>query len=905
MKKAISLLMVFLMFFNIISPVFAVEEDYKAGVSIERKFYDKKGEGRKELENFVLDLEHTNNNKIYVEYTMNFAPIPKVEFPVEQKNKEIVLVIDTSGSMGSNLAGHGNYSPTDPKSRIYIVKEAATLFLNKLAANDKMKISLIEYASVGDVYDFNNPMKNISKAIRIDDNGNFIKTGKNQSSYDYIYNSINGLVDGGNTNIGDPLRLASKMIANSSKSGPADTTDKYLVFLTDGQPWKYTPTSSTSGYSNYDKETLKIKKSSKYYNYHDGELSWTATEENTDKAYEYSYLMADRLGGFKKNYFLTFGPLNSGVLPTVTTRAGSASDAQHWFASTADDINTAYDEISKEIEADLKLADTFFEEILPDGLRFDLPTSDELHDKFDTDGQKVTFDMGTIAYKLEGDQYVAQPQTFGYYITFDEPGEYVFAADKNKFDYRDVEDEGDERTSVSLAEQKFSILLDPVEGFTAERPQKEGQNKENSVLLSWDPYPGASEYNIYKVFNGENKLIKTVSSENTSYLDSIEGQDGEEITYRVEAKLSNGKKTGLADAKVDGKPSILNLLVERENNSFIVSWDKIDDTINPDITGEEDKKAEIYYSLLPILEGPSIESVDKPSKVEELEDNDDIFKVVNNRVIYEFALDNPEKYTSYDDVIKFTVDAVKKDYKTDSDIHVYSETSKPLPIKQVVTTAIISSMDDFMYAVNKQVEVDIQSDKDGFPDGVFLYDPVLVVELLLPVESSDTPLEFTYPTLSVQKERTDDEGNPIIVDSKSVYDSMAVTSKTTSTGDVKVFIQLNEYKNTIMNENTNLKLNFDFAVAYEGKNGNLEQSIFDELKAHVTDLTEYQIPEKFRTLLDAEYDANIDELIKVKVYYTYNTTLKLVEYPEVRDVKVGVSSSYIKFKAPSNVTDEF
>jgi hypothetical protein len=586
------------------------------------------------------------------------------------------------------------------------------------------------------------------------------------------------------------------------------------------------------------------------------------------------------------------------VLPGVSENSG-ALDSIHWPATTAADIQTAYEDIALEIGADLSLKNAVYKETLPQGMTFSLPTTDPLYSKYTVDGQDVTFNPGPISFTLVGSEYVAQPITFGFYLTFNEADNYEFLSSKNEFNYRDVEDGLGETTTKHFPDKTFNVELDPIDNFTASRPQETGENPKNEVLLEWDAYDGAVDYNIYKVYNGEEKLVKTVASENTSSIIPIEGQDGAETTYKVEAVLSNGKKSGKAQATVDTAPSIMNVRVERENNTFIVSWDMIDDEVNPGVVGEEDKTAAIYYNMLPIIEGPSLEPADIPSLISESASNDDIFKVINNRVYYEFTLPNPEKYISYDDTIKFKIDAEKIDYATSSVIDVKESTSIKKQIKQVVITQFISSMDDFEYAKKKEVVIDFKSDENGFPEGVHLYDPVLVVELKLPAEVTDTPLEFTYPTVKVNRETKDTDGNP------TGYETLSVTSKTVGDQNIAIYIQLNDYSSTVMQEDTALRLHLDYAVAYKSIKGILDSNVLNALKDHDDDLKEYQIPAKFRQLLDAEYTTSIDELLEVEAYFAYNTSAKVVENPNLRDVKVGVSTSYIKFKNISGINDEF
>ncbi|PAB58503.1 vWA domain-containing protein, partial [Anaeromicrobium sediminis] len=111
--------------------------------------------------------------------------------------KEIVLVIDTSGSMGTYM-GFGR----NRKSRMEITKDAAKNFINKFSNKSNVKIGIVAYSEKG----------HITSDLKL------------ASDYSLI-RKINSLQPDSATNTGDGLRLAYWMLKNSSNSN----AKKYVV----------------------------------------------------------------------------------------------------------------------------------------------------------------------------------------------------------------------------------------------------------------------------------------------------------------------------------------------------------------------------------------------------------------------------------------------------------------------------------------------------------------------------------------------------------------------------------------------------------------------------------------------------------------------------------------------------
>lgn len=875
-----SLLIVVILLTTIVVPVSAETYPIKAGVNLTRTFTAPVDGNMVETNKAVINYLDQTKNYFNINYQFTFDPIPKTSVSVPQVKKEVVLVLDKSGSMAWDLAG--NTISGSGTSRMDILKQAATLFVDKLAENQSMKMSLITYSSSTDVYSYGgNKMIDIS-------NGNV--AGTTQNNRNAIKSKINSLYANGGTNVGDAFRKGYQLIGTSES---ADDAEKYYVFLSDGEPsfYSYEKKTSFNVDDNNNGWIFKTKwenYQNYYYYYYRGTSTNPSTNSGNDytRGKKYAELMAPSLDVFDKSYFLSFNDDQYTALSDIADKI-SGDKGQYQQAKTADEINKVYDEISNEILAVMSLDNVTYTDVLPRGLVLDIPDDHPYKNKISIDGQNVTIDIHSVNYKLVGNEYVADPINITLKAKYTDPGTYSFDSADNAFVYKDIN--GDAETK-HVATNSFEVTRDPVQNVKATREQLDGQHPKNEVTVTWDAYDGALTYNIYKVYNGVDKLIGTTSSDVLSFKTPIEGQDGAKTTYKVEAVLNQSKLSDRGSAEADTVPSILNLKVERENNIFTVSWDKIENTINKTITGGDQELADIKYHITPRIRPLGDGQTD--TTIKEGDASNPTFLTINNRVMYQYTLENPGDYTDYSSTLEFFVGADKTDLLTNDVIAATPALSLPQRIKQVVTTSIVTSVNDFIYAKNKEIQIDVASDVEAFPDGVFLYDPVIVVEMLLPEESSVTPIDYSYPTVSILKEKD------------SVYEPIPVTTKTEKDGNTTLYIQLNDYKSTIMTENTKLKLNLEFSVAYKSNDGKLDGTIYQKIR-EVQAIEAYQIPSKFPTLLDAYYTTDIDELMKLRIYYMYNTSAKVIQDQKVRDVKVGITSSFIEFTVPTVINDEF
>lgn len=871
MKRILnSFLIVVLLISNFNFMAFSETYDYQVDVAVDRNFSVLGEEGTHQA---VINNLDSTKNTVDITYTITFGPIEKQEIKVPVPPKEVVLVLDRSGSMRWDLAGNEPKSSRfDGTSRMSILKNAASSFVDKLSENPNLKLSLITYSSSSKMF-----TRNSTNLIDIS-NGTVQGTTQYYNKEE-IKLEINNMRPDGGTNVGDSMRK-SYQLAGSTQSN--DAAEKFFVFLSDGEPSFYSYKDYTS--NRPDSSYLVSGYSNRYY--YDGTATSPSTNGSNDYArgIKYAELMASKLDVFDKSYFLAFNTSPQNELENI---AQNVNNQDYQQAETADEINGVYGEISKEILADLRIDNVSCSDVLPEGLTIDTTDTNFDSDKFTIDGQNFTYDMDSISYKLNDSRtaYIAEPVTFTIKANYSSAGIYTFGEGGSELSYKDID--GVDKIKHAAVDI-FTVERNPVKNVTATRPQEAGENPDNNVIVSWDPYAGAKTYKIYKVVDEVDVEIGTVGSNQTSFVTPITADDGATTVYKVEAVLTNDKLSGKGEGIGNTVPSILNLTVERENNTYIVSWDQIADETN------------VKYNLTPYIEknGKDKDLIRVDDKINPTDD--DVFTILNRRVSYRYDLVDPEQYTSYDDEIKFIVDAFKKDKISDADIDVNESTSEPLKIKQVVKTEIETDLGDFYYAKSKTVKVKILSDSP-FPTGVDLFDPMVVVELLLLEENEETPLEFTYPTMKLYD-----------VEGSNAETAVGTTVTSLTEGDVKLYIQLDDYSNTVFTPGTDLNLYLNYSIAYESSDSKLDEGVYDALKDKVIngvkvngDLQAYQIENEIIKLLNQFYTSDINYMIVMKTCFMYNTTAKHIDDPTMRDEKVGKSTKFIRLKDVEEIKDEF
>lgn len=326
------------------------------------------------------------NEEVNVTYTVQPEPIDGSVIN-KRINKEIILVVDTSGSMTKKL----DHSQT----RIAALKIAAKNFINNFKEEETTKIGIVDY----------------------DFNGKKTSELTNAIEQDKLKNVIDGLRADGATNIGDGIRVASGMFSNDT------SVKKYLVLMSDGMPTSFTYSGYAGGY-NYDYYQYDNQGTNHKFYYLPNDLmknnNWryfTSTTDDTNLKYgtfgdidpmkycqEYSVLMAKTLKSASiTNYVIGF---SGGSDSSKLTEISNAGGGSYYDAKDANAINKVYAEIADKIKADYTVEDVKLNFTLPEGLEY-------INESFDTqkNENKYTKSIPNIEYKLTSDKkkYISQP----------------------------------------------------------------------------------------------------------------------------------------------------------------------------------------------------------------------------------------------------------------------------------------------------------------------------------------------------------------------------------------------------------------------------------------------------------------------------------------------------------------
>ncbi|KXG76784.1 VWA domain-containing protein [Thermotalea metallivorans] len=399
------------------------------------------------IEEFILEnstkaplnmLKTVSKNQFLVneEFTINYK-IQPLPIPIEKiipesylKDKEIVLVIDVSGSMNWDLSGHATNNHAS--KRMTITKNAVKLFVDKLKNDPRVKIGVVAYSSKAD-------------GMKVSGN-DFIRL-TNQSHYNGLINTINGLTAEGGTNIGDGLRRAYYLLKNSSDH----QARKYIVLMTDGQPtaFSYDQINKANAWWNwevigYTKEgystsyvrdiystTFKTADGdgNKYYvNYGD--------YDHKGLALDYACELGKKISSedFRIDSFIV--GFSNDIHKNKLQKIADVTKGFYREAKTAEDINFVYEQLADQIQSDLPIHGIKFQETFPDGIQIV-----EVSNGLALNGQTVTGDIGNILYKLnkQTNQFEAQPFEFSIKVKGMKAGNYILGRDTSYIDYIDID----------------------------------------------------------------------------------------------------------------------------------------------------------------------------------------------------------------------------------------------------------------------------------------------------------------------------------------------------------------------------------------------------------------------------------------------------------------------------------
>lgn len=836
LKKYLTLSLALLMILSIVVVVSnAVVDSYTVEFTVERSFSNTE---------LVFDSGIPSNNNITITYTLTPQDVPVSVVPDATAAKEIVLVVDVSGSMKRDVNGNTLYPDgnTHSSSRISIVKQALHNFVDTISTNSNVELGIIEYSSGARI------------EMELTDASNF-------NNHAQIEGVINSLIADGGTNIGDGIRKAYYMLRDDSS--PAS---RYIVLMSDGDP---------THFRSYTNDPTR------YFF-----LRYGGRRRSSDNdGFLYAQQFAERLNttripGFAGAYFIAFS--------NAANRLEDIANELHDFesATTASDIQGIYQDISYQLSSDVSAGSVTFTDVLPENVDIvSYPSGVTVNNRV------ITKNIGNIIYERDGDVYSADPITFSIVVRPTVQGDLTFNDASAGVSYINVDGTTDTESFDDDTASVLSVVHDPLTGLIASRAtNSDGDYINNRVRLQWNYYTGALGYKVYKQ-NGDSVTLEgTLDNANNTYYEyTIEESDGNNETFLVEATLANNQRSARASTSGNTQPAVIGASVERTENQFYITWDPIPGGV---------------YSIQPIIYDAATDT-ESPAGIDSTPAH---FTQVGGKVQYVYTLLNPQSYTSYDDRIKFRISGTK------GSATIRPRDTNNLQIKQSVISTITTTLNDVKYAKGERAEVAIKVD-DLLPAGVELYDPMVLVEFILP-DNTDAPLEVTYPKIFVDETTGSFTGLVFDEYRNPVRTSASVNKVFDDT--IKLYIVLEDFVGSSMGAGEEIRISLDFAIGFESdETGAIDPTVFNNLRIdEYSNIELYQIERNIEGILNKFYTVraasqpdnpvyNVDEMIQMRVSFMYNEIAKVISDPTVRDEEVASTRRYIQMRNTSNISEEF
>lgn len=406
--------------------------------------------------------------KVGQQATINFRINPQpvqLGSALDTSEKEIVLVFDTSTSMEKKL--DGNDAAPGEKTREQIAKSEAVTFVNSLAGKPGIKVALVSFSNKAE-----------------------IRSGLT-SDLEAIKTQINNLPTISGTNIGDGLRRANEILDNGSAA-----TKKFIVLLTDGEPYHYSKANSANNAGYY---------------YGSGTAQYVASDAN--KAKEYSEKVVDTIikGKNYSNYYIAFSE-KINMLESLAAKA----NGKYETALNAEALGNIYTGISEVIKSDMVVENVQFSEVLPAGISLV-----EASDGITASGQTISGSLSNIAYKYDEatGKHTAVAKEFTVKIQADTMGNFILGeGNSSVLSYTDINGES---AAKYFPELPLNVVEDPDPPYEALDPD------DPDIVIGT---PGFTPLESRRV--GEEAIVKveiTVSSDTESW--SLVNPDG--VAYLI------------------------------------------------------------------------------------------------------------------------------------------------------------------------------------------------------------------------------------------------------------------------------------------------------------------------------------------------------------------------------------
>ncbi len=369
----------------------------------------------------ISETSIKQGESVDVKYTITPKQLNKVQKDNDNVKKDVVLVIDTSGSM----ADYGKISS---------IKNVAKNFVDKFEDVQNVKIGVVEYSTYAR------------------------KVSGLTSDVDYVKREISYLGTGGATNIGDGVRTAKSILDQD-----AGADEKYIILMTDGEATAYSRDINGSKSSNwtylYSKNpgnrpagwdyihlddymgpyinndiyhgNLGPVKPGYYVDYYISYLGPQGTTDETSLSYAKSVAahMVKDDQSVKALFVVGFGTQAGSSNAQIAGAAGAKGS--YYSANDSFSLQSLYEQFAQRILTSAEAGIQFEEKVINES------STTDLHIKVENLPQGFEFDDGTVKgnltalYSLNSNEsgYIADPIEFTVRYTFDESGTYKFGND--------------------------------------------------------------------------------------------------------------------------------------------------------------------------------------------------------------------------------------------------------------------------------------------------------------------------------------------------------------------------------------------------------------------------------------------------------------------------------------------
>ncbi|MCT4509438.1 MAG: VWA domain-containing protein [Tepidibacter sp.] len=328
------------------------------------------------------------NEEITINYKVQPDPIPKSEIIPDSylQQKEIVLAIDRSSSMGMHLSGN--------KTRLDVARNATKMFISKFKDDKRVKVAIVSYSH------YANDVCNLLKTS---------DTNERQKLVESLYR----LGYPGGTVTEEGLRKAYHKFSNDKN------TRKYIILLADGVSKHRYPQSRKDGKPYFGNGKYRVDytigRGSRGNEQFHNELSKKVIGDKID-----SFMIA----------FTKDAARGSKLKPLANIYKGSYS-----VALDENGLNEVAEELAEQIKSDLPIKNIQFNETFPQGI---VPV--EASKGLVIQGQTIKGNIGSVLYKLneQTKQFEANPINFSIKLRANKAGDYNLDSQNSYIEYKDI-----------------------------------------------------------------------------------------------------------------------------------------------------------------------------------------------------------------------------------------------------------------------------------------------------------------------------------------------------------------------------------------------------------------------------------------------------------------------------------